>query len=44
MVAGLVLGIIIVFGILGSLFYTDFADANVGAAMISIPVTIVALS
>lgn len=41
MVAGLVLGIIIVFGILGSLFYTDFADANVGAAMISIPVTIV---
>lgn len=41
LVAGLVLGIIIVFGILGSLFYTDFADANVGAAMISIPVTIV---
>lgn len=41
MVAGLVLGIIIVFGILGSLIYTDFADANVGAAMISIPVTIV---
>lgn len=41
MVAGLVLGIIIVFGILGSLFYTDFADANVGAATISIPVTIV---
>lgn len=41
MVFGLVLGIIIVFGILGSLFYTDFADANVGAAMISIPVTIV---
>ena len=41
LVAGLVLGIIIVFGILGSLIYTDFADANVGAAMISIPVTIV---
>lgn len=41
LVAGLVLGIIIVFDILGSLFYTDFADANVGAAMISIPVTIV---
>ena len=41
MVAGLVLGIIIVFGILGSLIYTDFADANVGTAMISIPVTIV---
>lgn len=41
MVAGLVLGIIIIFGILGSLFYTDFADANVGAAMVSIPVTIV---
>lgn len=41
LVAGSVLGIIIVFGILGSLFYTDFADANVGAAMISIPVTIV---
>ena len=41
LVAGLVPGIIIVFGILGSLFYTDFADANVGAAMISIPVTIV---
>lgn len=41
LVAGLVLGIIIVFGILGSLFYTDFADANVGAAMLSIPVTIV---
>lgn len=43
MVAGLVLGIIIIFGILGSLFYTDFADANVGAAMVSIPVTIVGL-
>lgn len=41
MVAGLVLGIITIFGILGSLFYTDFADANVGAAMVSIPVTIV---
>ena len=41
LVAGLVLGIIIVCGILGSLFYADFADANVGAAMISIPVTIV---
>lgn len=41
LVAGLVIGIIIVFGILGSLIYTDFADANVGAAMISIPVTIV---
>lgn len=41
MVFGLVLGIIIVFGILCSLFYTDFADANVGAAMVSIPIVIV---
>lgn len=41
MVFGLLLGIIIVFGILGSLFYTDFADANIGAAMISIPIVVV---
>lgn len=41
LVAGLVLGVIIVFSILGSLFYTDFAEANVVAAAISIPVTIV---
>lgn len=40
MVFGLVLGLIIVFGILCSLFYTDFADANVGAAMVSIPIVI----
>lgn len=39
-VLGLVFGIIVICGIVGCLLYTDFADANVGAALFSIPIVI----